>query len=161
MNNSRQNEILKFINEFQTPETIHLFTNKCCYWFAQILINRFGGEIWYSDVNCHFYAAIYVTPNKRQLFDVTGLCSDVTAVPFKDYAINEPSYSKCIIRDSVLINSSDIIKNALNKDILDYEKCSSRLFAIDPIKLIFKKTYTREEIAKLLNINVEDLIITD
>lgn len=161
MNNSRQNEILKFINEFQTKETTDLFTNKCCYWFAQILINRFGGEIWYSDVHCHFYAAIYITPNKQQLFDITGLSSDSSAAPFMYYAINEPSYARCIIRDSVLIHSSDIIKNALNKDILDYRDCSSRLFAIDPIQLIFKKTYTRAEIAKILNINVEDLIITD
>ena len=161
MNNSRQTEILKFINEFQTKETMHLFTNKCCYWFAQILINRFGGEIWYSDVNYHFYAAIHITPNKRQLFDITGLSSDLTAQPFMNYAINEPSYTRCVIRDSVLIHSSDIIKNALNKDILDYEKCSSNLFAIEPIQLVFKKTYTRAEIAKILNINVEDLIITD
>lgn len=161
MNNSRQDEILKFINEFQTKETIDLFTNKCCYWFAQILINRFGGEIWYSDVNCHFYAAIMVIPNKWKLFDINGLCLDATAVPFTNYAINEPSYTRCVIRDSVLIHSSDIIKNSLNKDILDYAKCSSRIFAIDPIQLVFKKTYTRAEIAKILNINVEDLIITD
>lgn len=161
MNNSIQDEILKFIKEFQTPETIQLFTNKCCYWFAQILINRFGGEIWYSDVNCHFYAAIHVTPNKRQLFDIEGLCLDSTAEPFTNYAISELSYTKCIIRDSILIHSSDIIKNALSKDILNYEKCSSRLFKVNPIELTFKKTYTREEIAKLLNINVEDLIITD
>lgn len=161
MNNSRQNEILKFINEFQTKETTDLFTNKCCYWFAQILINRFGGEIWYSDVNCHFYAAIHITPNKRQLFDIAGLCADATAKPFINYVINEPSYSKCIIRDSILIHTSDIIKESLKKDILKYDKCSSHLFAIDPIELVFKKTYTRAEIAKILNINVEDLIITD
>lgn len=161
MNNARQNEILKFIKEFQTNETIQLFTNKCCYWFAQILINRFGGEIWYSDVNCHFYAAIYISPNKRQLFDITGLCSDVTAEPFITYATRELSYSKCIVRDSILIHRSDVIDNALNKDILDYNKCDKRLFKADPIRLNFKKIYTREEIAKLLNINVEDLIIVD
>ena len=41
-------EILDFIAHFQRTDTIEVFTNGMCYWFAVILLERFGGDILYN-----------------------------------------------------------------------------------------------------------------
>lgn len=63
-------KILDFIAHFQRPDTIEVFTNGMCYWFAVILLERFGGEILYTQVPGHFVCKV-----DDILYDVTG---DVT-----------------------------------------------------------------------------------
>lgn len=48
-------QILDFIHQFQKPDTIDVFMNGMCYWFAEILKTRFpGGSILYNDIENHF-----------------------------------------------------------------------------------------------------------
>ena len=48
-------QILDFIRQFQKPDTIDVFSNGMCYWFAEILKTRFpGGSIIYNDIENHF-----------------------------------------------------------------------------------------------------------
>lgn len=62
--------IINFIRHFQYPDTIDVFTRDMCYWFAAILRDRFGGEIFYTQASGHFVCRI-----AERLYDVTG---DVT-----------------------------------------------------------------------------------
>lgn len=63
-------KILSFIAHFQRPDTIEVFTNGMCYWFAVILLERFGGDILYDMEIGHFVCDV-----GGRLYDVTG---DVT-----------------------------------------------------------------------------------
>jgi hypothetical protein len=63
-------KILDFIAHFQRPDTIEVFTNGMCYWFAVLLRERFGGDILYNMAVGHFVCDI-----DGELYDVTG---DVT-----------------------------------------------------------------------------------
>ncbi len=69
-------EILYFISHFQNPGTIETFTHGCCYWFADILDNRFNAfeyesGIWYNSINNHFATMIFTNEGPK-LFDITG-----------------------------------------------------------------------------------------
>lgn len=65
---STNEEILGFISMFQSKETITIFTQGMCYWFAVILSNRFpDGEIYYDQIDGHF-----VTRICNKYYDVTG-----------------------------------------------------------------------------------------
>ena len=59
--------IIDFIEWFRKPDTIEVFTNGMCYWFAKILELRFGGEILYATSYGHFVCRI-----DGRLYDVTG-----------------------------------------------------------------------------------------
>ena len=61
-------EILGFIQNFKGSKDV--FLNGCCYWFAFILQERFGGNMMYEPVENHFVQEI-----GRRLYDVSG---DVT-----------------------------------------------------------------------------------
>lgn len=61
-------EVITFIKHFQTPETIKVFTQGCCYWFAKILHERFeNSRIVYNPVSGHF-ACHY----DGLIYDITG-----------------------------------------------------------------------------------------
>lgn len=62
-------EILSFIDNFKDAQSAFLYG--CCYWFAFILNERFGGTTMYLPVENHFVQAI-----GKRLYDVSG---DVTA----------------------------------------------------------------------------------
>jgi hypothetical protein len=66
--------VLRFISHFQTSETIKVFTEGCCYWFAKILVDRFeslgNAKIIYNPVLGHFAAELDGTK-----YDITGILS--------------------------------------------------------------------------------------
>lgn len=76
------NNVIKFINKFtlngKRQEVIEAFTNGCCYWFAQILWERFyDPDAWNQDIEIvydlligHFGCRI-----DGKVYDITG---DVT-----------------------------------------------------------------------------------
>ena len=90
-------EIINFISHFKGSE--HVFLNGCCYWFAQILHERFGLSIVYEPIDGHFMAMGI----GRFLFDIRG---DVTDI-YKDselYSLNwlehrEPVWYEHLMRD--------------------------------------------------------------
>lgn len=99
-------EILYFISHFQNPGTIETFTHGCCYWFANILDNRFNSfgyesGIWYNSVDNHFATMIFTNEGPK-LFDITGELQitdeweswwDFT---FKDSLLTERIINDCI-----------------------------------------------------------------
>ena len=65
-------EIIKFIEQFQRPDTITVFTNGMCYWFAEILAKRFPkGQIVYDDIWNHFAYKL-----DSRIYDITGDITD-------------------------------------------------------------------------------------
>ena len=60
--------VLCFIRQFKNAE--ETFLNGCCYWFAFILQERFGGTMMYEPVENHFVQEI-----GGRLYDISG---DVT-----------------------------------------------------------------------------------
>lgn len=97
--NTDKKEILNFIKNFNGAENV--FLNGCCYWFAFILLSRFGGEIKYFEILNHF-----VTNINGRLYDISG---DVTE-KYKDEIIKkwedvedyDPSLFNRIVRDCIL-----------------------------------------------------------
>ena len=89
--------ILNFIKQFQTPQTIALFTNGMCYYFYVILKSRFPQAIcMYDELEGHFIAEI-----DDIFYDITG---DVTnlynPVPWEFYDIS--GMRKNIIKNCIL-----------------------------------------------------------
>jgi hypothetical protein len=72
------NIIERFIAPFRNPDTIHLFTEGYCYYFAKILQMRFTypdytPDIYYNPIDCHFACLIY-----GELWDINGpVCDDI------------------------------------------------------------------------------------
>ncbi len=67
--------IKTFIEDFKKfgtgKEIIDCFSYGYCYWFARILLERFGeGEIMYCPVDNHFVYAAF-----GRVFDITGDCT--------------------------------------------------------------------------------------
>ena len=55
MNKFNPTQILDFIRQFQKPDTMDVFSNGMCYWFAEILKTRFpGGYILYNNIINHY-----------------------------------------------------------------------------------------------------------
>jgi len=92
-------EVLRFISRFATEQAvIDVFTQGCCYWFAEILRVRFRGDIVYDTVENHFACMI-----GDAAFDITG---DVTdghnwrpwlEVLWEDRARGDRIYRDCIL----------------------------------------------------------------
>lgn len=59
-------DIIRWISNFKDAKKT--FTEGCCYWFAYILQQRYGGEIWYDNIIGHFVCKIEGT-----YYDVTGV----------------------------------------------------------------------------------------
>lgn len=90
--------ILAFIQNFKGSEEV--FLNGCCYWFAFILQERFGGNMMYEPVINHFVQEI-----GGRLYDVSG---DVTEQYTTEYLMfwadmegSYPSLYRRIIRDCI------------------------------------------------------------
>ena len=62
-------EILDFIDR-RFPEESGTWTNQNCYWFAKILEDAFGCEIYYMPIQGHFIAK---DPKYDWYYDQTGL----------------------------------------------------------------------------------------
>ncbi len=89
-------EILHFIAAFKQAQTT--FTTGCCYWFANILNQRFGGETMYANIENHWVQRI-----GGRLYDVTG---DVTeqyqiVVPWNEWQRREPGVTQRLFRDCI------------------------------------------------------------
>ena len=94
-----RDDVLRFINKFKGAE--FAFTNGCCYWFAFILLSRFGGSIWYDDEQNHF-----VTKIDGVFYDVTGK----TSGKFIEWnSLLSIDYIHCcaIIRDCILMEPTN------------------------------------------------------
>lgn len=64
------NTVLNFINDFKgkyPAEIEDVFSNGYCYWFAEILHQRFNGIIYYLPIKNHF-----ITKINGKYFDITG-----------------------------------------------------------------------------------------
>ena len=66
----REEEIIKFINKFQTAGMTDNFINGFCYWFAVILRNRFPEmRIFYDLIDGHFFC---YDPETKYCYDAIG-----------------------------------------------------------------------------------------
>lgn len=94
------NEVLEFIQDFkkENPVVIEkLFFEGYCYYFSVILIERFGGEMWYLEIANHF-----ITKIDGQFYDIKGL----VILPEKpalwtDFKVLDESHTRRIIRDCI------------------------------------------------------------
>lgn len=59
--------ISRFTNTGKYDQVIEAFTCGCCFWFAQILSERFGGTILFDDIEGHFATKI-----GERVYDVRG-----------------------------------------------------------------------------------------
>ena len=97
-------EILNFIKQFQNPDTIKVFTEGCCYWFAVILSRRFKQQhstIMYHPVENHFATRI-----GDSLYDITGEIDSKDFWEWRkfaniDYLLTERIYNDCIYKYDV------------------------------------------------------------
>lgn len=91
--------ILAFIAEFSGATDT--FLRGCCYWFAQILSVRFGGETVYEPIEGHFLQRI-----DGALYDVRGDMTEAyKAIPlihWDGYEDVDPLHYQHIFRDCVL-----------------------------------------------------------
>lgn len=91
--------ILAFIAEFAGAKDT--FLHGCCYWFAQILSVRFGGETVYEPIEGHFLQRI-----EGSLYDVRGDMTeayrDAPLISWSGYETVDSLHYEHIYRDCVL-----------------------------------------------------------
>ena len=86
--------INKFISEFH-GDSVEVFTQRCCYWFAYILAERFGGRIKYDPINGHF-----ATQVGGSIYDIQGEIEDPRMwIDWETY--NDELHKSRITRDCV------------------------------------------------------------
>jgi len=98
-------KVISFINNFKSlhPSAIEeCFSYGNCYWFAKILADRFGGIIYYDEVDNHF-----ITKIKDTFYDIMGECTidSSCTYPWSKYILIEPLnasrvYKYCILKES-------------------------------------------------------------
>jgi len=87
--------VLEFIFNFKKRNTESLedtFMNGYCYYFSVILQERFGGEIVYETIDCHFML-LY----RDKLYDIRG---DVTEL----YDMKNISYKEEWLRRDTVVS---------------------------------------------------------
>ena len=90
-------EVLNWISHFQKATVT--FTEGCCYWFAFLLKERYGGKIWYDQVVGHFVCQI-----DGVFYDVTGIYTPENMSwmsEWEDLQKKEPGYAARIKRDCI------------------------------------------------------------
>lgn len=102
-------EILDFIDKF--GDSREAMKGEMCYWFARILAERFGGEVIYQSVDCHFCTLI-----ENRFYDASGnITKEINpnyAMPWKDYQRFEPAHSARVIREAIWKISNAPISDA-------------------------------------------------
>lgn len=94
------NKVLKFINDFKKQYPLELedvFCNGYCYWFSDMLCNRFNGEKYYLPIMNHF-----ITRIGNDFYDIKGkVIPDEEVYMWKTY--NEVDFLEYqrILRDCV------------------------------------------------------------
>lgn len=63
--------IERFIDGIKNKETVKVFLEEYCYWFAVILKERFGGEIMFSPEQNHFCCRV-----DGKLWNISGQVED-------------------------------------------------------------------------------------
>lgn len=104
-NRTDKGVILDFINYFKNAQEI--FLNGCCFWFAFILQERFGGTMMYEPVENHYLQEI-----GGRLYDVSG---DVT---------DQYGASKHLMRWSDMEQFDSSLYRRLIRDCIKKEKYS-------------------------------------
>ena len=103
--------ILGFIDRFtangKRKEVIDTFSNGCCYWFANILYNRFMLDsrcaIMYDQVANHFGCLI-----NNVVYDITGMVThDYSWEPWRDIHEKDPLLFERIVRDCIDMKEAD------------------------------------------------------
>lgn len=89
-----QETVLLFIDNFSSAKESFLHGN--CYWFAYILLARFGGEICYDIVNNHFVSKI-----DGVYYDASGIV-DGDFISWREYQSVDPAHCEGIKRDCIL-----------------------------------------------------------
>lgn len=88
---TKKESVLNFIHKFtehdRHGDVSDLFLNGCCYWFAQILRDRFHGVIVYDPVRNHFATQI-----AARFYDITGEVG--TAYEFIPWSMYEDTTHK-------------------------------------------------------------------
>ena len=103
MNNADPKEILEFIQRFKSPDEKGFeygFQNGDCYWFAFILKGRFGGQIKYLPISCHFICKI-----GKEYYDITGCLSSLRepVLDWNSYKKEDESHWNRIYKDCILL----------------------------------------------------------
>ena len=94
---TRKSLILDFIKQFRDLNSTECFNYGMCYWFAFILVHRFGGVIVYQPIDNHFAANIDGT-----FYDINGIIFDTTnwgPWPTEDIALNMRIERDCIRKE--------------------------------------------------------------
>lgn len=91
-------EIQEFIDAFKSGHEAILekiFTRGNCYWFSEILKQRFGGSIWYLPVSGHFICRI-----GNRFYDVMGEKKDISEcmIFWETYQHMDPAHYERIER---------------------------------------------------------------
>ena len=93
------NDVVKFIERFQSPENNSIFSGDCSYWFAAILYRRFirnGAKIMFDSATNHFGALV-----NGKVYDitgdVTGKCKWTSWLELQDGSVKEKVTSKYIM----------------------------------------------------------------
>ena len=71
--------IARFTNNGKRREVIDCFTSGCCYWFAEILWNRFALEV--VNINCDI---VYDPIINHWACQIDGIIYDITGVITRD-----------------------------------------------------------------------------
>ena len=94
----QMNKVEKFIKKFKfiySKELEYVFTRGNCYFFAVILREHFGGEIYYLPIENHFVCCI-----GKNFYDITGKIK-LMEHPYKwtDYKDFDELDYKRVVRD--------------------------------------------------------------
>ena len=89
-----EEKVLKFISGFKSVKDFFLFGY--CYWFAYILAEQFGGEIYYIPIQNHFVTCI-----KGRFYDAGGIVIVRADEIVKWSDFTDLSERKRIIRDCI------------------------------------------------------------
>ena len=104
--------ILRFIDRFtgngQRQEVIDAFSCGCCYWFADILWNRFAFETEFKEDLCYLvYDPIinhWACSINGRIYDITGDISDNQEYKWQDWGtfqLQDKSLTKRLYRDCI------------------------------------------------------------
>lgn len=95
-------KILSFIKKFKANNDSileDLFLHGYCYYFSLMLNNRFGGNIYYLPVSCHFVCCI-----NAKYYDITG-----------EVEANEPRYLWDTYKYFDYSDYNRVVKYCINK----------------------------------------------
>ena len=97
-----RDKVLNFINDFTKGNRIIIdtFLNGYCYYFSVILLERFGGELYYLPIDNHFIVRI-----DKVFYDVTGIFDVGGKISYRwcDFVQEEPLEAARIIKDCIYI----------------------------------------------------------